>query len=78
MSSVYEKLAVILAQFLLYSSKVHSVVKPTFKENFAIVVIKDANGISKDIVIPYSRLLKVHDYLLYGYIFELMKENDLL
>ena len=78
MNSVYEKLSVIISQILLYSNKVHSIVKPVFKDNFALVVIKDENGMSKDIVIPYARLLKVHDYLLYGYIFEIMKENDLL
>ena len=78
MPDVFEKLSLIIGQILLYSTKVNSVVKPCFAENVVLISIKDINGVSKDIPIPYAKLLKVHDHLLSSYIFELMKENDLI
>ena len=78
MPNVYEKLSLIIGEMLLYSAKVHSIIKPIFTDNSAIIGIKDSNSITKEIVIPYTKLLKVHDHLLSAYIFELMKENNLL
>lgn len=78
MPDVFEKLSLIIGQILLYSTKVNSVTKPLFAENVVLFSIKDMNGISKDITIPYTKLLKAHDHLLSSYIFELMKENDLI
>lgn len=78
MPDVFEKLSLIIGEILLYSTKVHSVSKPNFTENAALIAITDINNITKDIFIPYTKLLKVHDHLLSAYIFELMKENNLL
>lgn len=78
MPDVFEKLSLIVGEILLYSTKVNSVVKPVFTDNAALVSIKDINGMSKDITIPYTKLLKVHDHLLSAYIFELLKENNLI
>lgn len=78
MNSVYEKLSVIISQLLLYSSKVQTVSKPVFRDDYTLINIKDENGSSMNIMIPYTKLMKVHDHLLYSYIFEIMKENELI
>lgn len=78
MNSVYEKLSVIISQLLLYSPQVYGVSKPVFTDDSIIISIKDKNGMSMNITIPYTKLMKVHDHLLYAYIFELMREYKLV
>lgn len=78
MNSVYEKLSVIISQLLLYSPHVYGISKPVFTDDCTIISIKDSNGMSMNITIPYTKLMKVHDHLLYAYVFELMREYNLV
>lgn len=78
MKEILEKISIILAELLIYSTKIESLSKPKFTTEGIIFNISDSNKTIQSIFIEYSILSKLHDHTLECYIIKLMKEKNLI